>query len=157
LYVSITRAEYAAHLYWSERCKPDFGVGTGKTSALDVVLRQTMERLGLAPAEASLDAMVAQCEGIEIVDPATVTNARYIATDESDEPRRARSPLPAVRAFRWLHSFSSLAKHAPLTASETGAADEIETEVEAEREDAAQEDDAAADDPILLAIDAWRG
>jgi len=157
LYVGLTRAEYAVHLYWSERCKPDFGVGAGKTSALDVVIRQTLERLGLPPTEASLGAMAEQCEGIDIVDPATVTNTRYIAADESDEPRHARSPLPAVRAFRWLHSFSSLAKHAPLTTSESGAADEIETDVEAEREDAAQDDNASADDPMLLAIDAWRG
>ena len=157
LYVSITRAEYAVHLYWSERCKPDFGVDVGKTSALDVVIRQAMDQLGLAPTEASLGAMAAQSEGIAIIDPATVTSSRYAAAAESDESRHARSPLPAVRAFRWLHSFSSLAKHAPLIANEDGAADETETEVEAEREDAAEEDNAAADDPMLLAIDAWRG
>ena len=157
LYVGITRAEYAVHLYWSERCKPDFGADFGKTSALDVVLRQTMDRLGLTPSEASLAAMAAQCEGMEVIDPAVITSTRYVAAAESEEPRHARSPLPALRAFRWLHSFSSLTRHAPLAASENGAADESETDVESEREDAAQEDGAAADDPMLLAIDAWRG
>ncbi len=158
LYVAITRAKYAVHLYWSDRNgPPSFGADACKTAALDVLIHQTQEHLGLPAGEASLSAMAQRCDGIAIVTPFDSGFARYVPSDASREAPVVRRPLPAPRPFRWLHSFSSLTKHTALVSEETAASDEIETEVDIERETSAEEDRQVADDATLLSLDAWRG
>ena len=158
LYVAITRAKYAVHLYWTDRNgPPSFGADACKTAALDVLIHQTQMHLGLPPDEASLKAMAERSNGIAIVAPFDGGFARFVSTDSSREAPMARRPLPAPRPFQWLHSFSSLTKHTTLVGEESAASDEIETELDIEREVAAEEDVQLADDVTLLSLDAWRG
>ncbi|HEX3895486.1 MAG TPA: UvrD-helicase domain-containing protein [Rudaea sp.] len=158
LYVAITRAKYAVHLYWTDRNGPPaFGADACKTAALDVLIHQTQTRLGLPPGEASLPAMAEHCGGIAIVAPFDGAFARFAPSDGSQDAPVVRRPLPAPRPFQWLHSFSSLTKHTALVSEESAASDEIETELDVEREIAAEEDVQLAADATLLSLDAWRG
>ena len=157
LYVAMTRAKYAVHVYWTDRNgAPALGADACTTAAIDVLIDQTQCALRLTAGETSLDAMAAQCEGIDIVEPFGGPFARYQTSEPSQAARRAREP-PSPRPFVWLHSFSSLARHATLAVDESAASDEIETEVDIEIEQAAEEDRLVADDPALTVLDAWRG
>ncbi len=157
LYVAITRAKYAVHLYWTDRNgPPTIGADACKTAALDVLIHQTQTHLGLSPGEASLPEMAERSGGIAVVAPFDGGFARFVASDSAQEAV-VRRPLPAPRPFQWLHSFSSLTKHVTLTAEESAASDEIETELDVERETAAEEAAQFADDATLLSLDAWRG
>ena len=157
LYVAITRAKYAVHLYWTDRNgPPTIGADACKTAALDVLIHQTQTHLGLSPGEASLPEMAERSGGIAVVAPFDGGFARFVTSDSAQEAV-VRRPLPAPRPFQWLHSFSSLTKHVTLTAEESAASDEIETELDVERETAAEEAAQFADDATLLSLDAWRG
>ncbi|MEP6483854.1 MAG: exodeoxyribonuclease V subunit beta [Rudaea sp.] len=158
LYVAMTRAKYAVHLYWTDRNgPPQTGAKACGTAALDVLIDQTQRKLGLAFGKASLRAMADRCEGIDIVEPFAGAPARFYSADASTDTRAARSPPPATRPFQWLHSFSSITRHTTLTTDESAASDEIEAQVDVEREVAAEESEQVTDDPSLLSLDTWRG
>ena len=158
LYVALTRAKYAVHVYWTDRNGlPQSGAKACGTAALDVLIHQTQTQLGLAPGESSLRAMAERCDGIDIVAPFAGATIRYRSAERASDIRAAREPLPTTRPFQWLHSFSSITRHTTLTTDESAASDEIETQVDVELEAAAEESVQVADDPSLLSLDAWRG
>ncbi len=147
LYVALTRAEYAVHVYWAETKK---GRDETSASALGVLLNRILGVDGTAAA-------LSVCEGLRVAGPHADGFRVYRDTNRTDEPLAPRRPLPAPRPFVWLHSFSSLTRRAALATSETAATDEVETAADALLEAAAETDVQIADDPALLSIDAWRG
>src|SRR5690606_23609153 len=71
LYVAMTRAVHALHVYWVER--KDFAAdgeatdaGACKVAAIDLLIARAQRRLGLAPGEGSLPALAARLPGVGI-------------------------------------------------------------------------------------------
>jgi exodeoxyribonuclease V beta subunit len=150
LYVALTRAIHAVHVYWVDRDQARAAREEWAVPAVDRLIRAAQSALRLPDGESSLTAMAQQLGGIAIAGRATELDAHYAERVESDAARHARAPLPELRAFLWLHSFSSLTRKATLDV-ESAAADEGEV---------ADESAAAAPemaDPRLLALDVWRG
>ena len=148
LYVALTRAVHAVHVYWVDR--PRKTGDAWEIPAIDELIRPAQRALGLREGEGSLVAMAQRLGRIEIAGPATAMAAKHAELTESNAARGARTPLPELRAFLWLHSFSSLTRNATADV-ESAAADEAEV---------ADETVAAAPeiaDPRLLALDVWRG
>src|SRR5262249_3001362 len=110
-----------------------------------------LQQLGLAEGETSLAAMAQQLGNIAVVGAAADTAKKHVDATVATAPRRVREPLPALRPFLWLHSFSSVTRHAVAAAMEDAAAAETEPaeELQYEALDAAE--------PRLLALDCWRG
>ena len=146
LYVALTRAQYAVHVYWAET---KIGRKDANAPALGSLLRQIL-------GDDSATQMSA-CEGIRVVGPRAGGFHSYQTDDHVDEVLAPRRPLPAPRPFVWLHSFSSLTRRAALATAESAATDEIETAVDTLLETAAESDVQFADDATLLSLDAWRG
>jgi len=148
LYVALTRAIHAVHVYWVDR--PRKTGDAWEIPAIDELIRPAQRALGLREGEGSLVAMAQRLGRIEIAGPALEIDAHYAERAESDAARHARAPLPELRMFLWLHSFSSLTRNATVDV-ESAAADEAEI---------ADEAVAAASeiaDPHLLSLDVWRG
>ncbi|HEX4480449.1 MAG TPA: UvrD-helicase domain-containing protein [Rudaea sp.] len=157
LYVGMTRAEYAVHAYWTDRNgEPAFGENASGTAALDILLHAAFSHAGLPSKDASLDALATVVEGLQIVGPCSA-HARFKPVVTEPAQREARTPLPATRPPLWLHSFSSIARHAALDIAMTPAADENETDIDDSRETGVLDEAQSFDDPILLSLDAWRG
>jgi exodeoxyribonuclease V beta subunit len=157
LYVGLTRAEYAVHAYWTDRNgEPAFGEKAAGTAALDVLMHAAFERANLAPKDDSLDALAAITDGTRIVGPCSA-HFRFCADAHAPTQLNARTPLPAARPPLWLHSFSSIARHASLDVAMTPAADETETAIDNELEAGVIDQPQASDDPTLLSLDVWRG
>jgi exodeoxyribonuclease V beta subunit len=149
-YVAVTRAEYATHVYWADTKKSE-GVSS---SALGLLLLQIAEG---AERGDVLNVVAHACEGVRIVDPYRGAKQTYHAQRLQQADLVARTPLPTPRPFVWLHSFSSLTRHAPLATAESAASDEIETKPDTDLETVAESAMQFADDETLLSIDAWRG
>jgi len=150
LYVALTRAIHAVHVYWVDRDQARAAKEDWAVPAIDRLIRTAQCALGLPDGEGSLAAMAQRLGGIEIAGPAIDIDAHYAERGESDAARHARAPLPELRLFLWLHSFSSLTRNATVYV-ESAAADEAEV---------ADEVVAAASeiaDPRLLSLDVWRG
>ena len=148
LYVALTRAIHAVHVYWVDR--PRKTGDAWEIPAIDELIRPAQRALGLREGEGSLVAMAQRLGRIEIAGPALEIDAHYAERAESDAARHARAPLPELRMFLWLHSFSSLTRNATVDV-ESAAADEAEV---------ADEAVAAASeiaDLRLLSLDVWRG
>ncbi len=157
LYVGMTRAEYAVHAYWTDRNgEPAYGDRAGGTAALDILLHAAFAHAGLPPKDASLESLATVVEGMHIVGPCS-THAHFNAEMAKPMQRAARTPLPATRPPLWLHSFSSIARHAALDVALTPAADETETDIDDSRETGVLAEPQSFDDPTLLSLDAWRG
>ena len=77
----------------------------------------------------------------------------YQAPAESSSPRAAREPLPALRAFQWLHSFSGLVRQTQTIAIESGSSDESESEESGDVAEIRNE----VEDPRLLILQSLRG
>jgi len=152
LYVGLTRAIHAVHVYWVDAEQARMPNEEWRIPAIDCLIRPALRELRLAECEGSLEDLAPQLGGIRIVGPAvTDAAARYVDVTAADAARRVREPLPALRPFLWLHSFSSLTRRAVAAPTEPAASDESEAA------DAGTEVAPGAADPRLLALDAWRG
>jgi exodeoxyribonuclease V beta subunit len=151
LYVGLTRAIHAVHVYWVDRKDARAGKPDWQVPAIDRLIRFAQRSLGLVVGEASLPEMAQRLGSIGIVGPAGDAHARYVNPKEANAARSALAPLPVLRPFLWLHSFSGLTRRALDAVMESAAADENDS---ADTSDAAARDFA---DPRLLALDSWRG
>jgi exodeoxyribonuclease V beta subunit len=157
LYVALTRAIHAVHVYWVDRGRwPSPDQLAWQVAAIDPLIAQTQRRLGLDEGEASLPAMADRLSGITLMSPFDGVPRRYQKPVESHATRATQAPLPRLRPFQWLHSFSGLTRHAAaaVTIDDSGAADEAG----ANTLDAAEPSlIAPADDARLLALYPLRG
>ncbi len=159
LYVAMTRAEHALHVYWVDRDKhPDTDDLAWQVAAIDVLIRQAQLRIDATLGEAGLDQLAAKLDGISVVEACVGAMISFQAPVESPLPRAAREPLPSLRAFQWLHSFSSLTRHAQMIAAASAASDEAEPDAAIgadTREEYKVVDEA--EDPRLRALHPLRG
>jgi len=113
LYVALTRAIHAVHVYWVDRGPlPEGDDRAWEWSAIDLLLHQVQQSLGLPHDEDSLPALADALGGMRVVAPFGDRVARYQPPAETPAPRAVQSPLPAPRAAQWLHSFSGLTRYA---------------------------------------------
>ncbi|MDR3388327.1 MAG: UvrD-helicase domain-containing protein [Rudaea sp.] len=160
LYVAMTRAKHALHVYWVDRGKQaDADEAAWQVAAIDELFQQALGRIGAAYGESGLDALAAQLAGVGVVEAWSGTPVDYGAPDESAVPRVAREPLPALRAFQWLHSFSGLVRQANVIAAQSPAADEGEPDpaVMADPDDVDAAPANAVEDPRLRDLYPLRG
>ena len=157
LYVGLTRAKYAVHVYWVDRGKQAQGDDQiWEMAAIDRLIQHAQQRIGATFGEAGLGQLASQLDGIAVTDAHSGAMVSYQAPAESSSPRAAREPLPALRAFQWLHSFSGLIRQSQTIATESGASDEAEPELSASNaEDVETRDEA--EDPRLLTLQSLRG
>jgi exodeoxyribonuclease V beta subunit len=160
LYVAMTRAVHALHVYWVDSgCVPAGGVVDAaiawKVPAIDIVLEAALRRLRIARGtdiEAAVRALALQLPGVVATGPFDGTIGRPSRAERSRPARAVQSPVPVVRAFEWQHSFSSIARGAVVrTGGEGRAADEALAEIPPDA------DAVAVDDPRILALQAMRG
>jgi exodeoxyribonuclease V beta subunit len=152
LYVALTRAVHAVHVYWVDRgLQPDDDVPAWEWAAIDLLLGQAQRKLALPAGEASLDAMAAALGGMQLAAPFADAFTRYRPPTETPAPRATQQPLPRLRPFQWLHSFSGLIRHAATLIEDSGSADETGAE------EPAVEADDDIEDGRLLALYPLRG
>jgi len=153
LYVGLTRAVHAVHVYWVDRGPlPDGDAQAWEWSAIDLLLEQARQKLALPAGEASLEAMAAALGGMQLSAPFAGTFTRYRPPAETAAPRATQAPLPQLRPFQWLHSFSGLTRHAvAVLLDDSGGADETGAE------EPAIEAEDAVEDGRLLALHPLRG
>lgn len=151
-YVALTRAVHAVHVYWVDRGPPPADDAQAwECAAIDLLLGQAWQKLGLPMSEASLEAMASTLGGMQLAAPFAGTFTRYRPPAEASAPRTTPAP-PQLRPFQWLHSFSSLSRNAAASApGDSGGADE------AGAEEPAVETDDVAEDSRLLALYPLRG
>jgi exodeoxyribonuclease V beta subunit len=160
LYVGLTRAQHAVHVYWVDRGQQpqdDDNNHIWQMPAIDLLIRQTQHHIGATPGEAGLDQLAAALQGIAVVEAHHGAMPSYQAEAASHSPRAAREPLPALRAFQWLHSFSGLIRQAQTVATESAASDEADADehnVEPLQVEALRNE---AEDARLLVLQPWRG
>ncbi len=155
LYVALTRAVHAAHVYWVDRGPlPAVDAQAWEGAAIDLLIRQAQQRLQLAEGEGSLPAMTETLGGMRLAAPFADAFIRYQAPSETSSPRATQLPLPRTRPFQWLHSFSSLTRQATadVVITDSGATDETDLDVIA-----AEVVADTAEDPRLLALYPLRG
>jgi len=113
LYVALTRAIHAVHVYWVDRGPlPEGDDHAWEWSAIDLLLQQVRQSLKLPPGEDALPALADKLGGIRVTKPFGDRVAAYRPPVEPPAPRAVQSPLPALRAPQWLHSFSGLTRYA---------------------------------------------
>ena len=152
LYVALTRAVHAVHVYWVDRGPlPDGDAQAWEWAAIDLLLEQARQKLALPAGEASLDAMAAALGGMQLAAPFADSFTRYRPPTETPAPRAIQQPLPQLRPFQWLPSFSGLALHAATLIEDSGSADETGAE------EPASEADDDIEDGRLLALYPLRG
>ena len=152
LYVALTRAVHAVHVYWVDRGPlPDGDAQAWEWAAIDLLLEQARQKLALPAGEASLDAMAAALGGMQLAAPFADSFTRYRPPTETPAPRATQQPLPQLRPFQWLHSFSGLIRHAATLIEDSGSADETGAE------EPASEADDDIEDGRLLALYPLRG
>ncbi len=150
LYVALTRAQCAVHVYWVDR--EESGGAAWQMPAIDILLRHAMESRGLTLTAASMPALVATIADMNMVEPAARGGMEYRAAHATPPERSPRSPLPALRPFEWLHSFTGITRRRIAEDADAAAADESEVAVPDIEAAVAQ-----AEHPELLALDAFRG
>jgi exodeoxyribonuclease V beta subunit len=155
LYVALTRAVHAVHVYWVDRGPlPTRDAQAWECAAIDLLIRQAQQRLQLVEGEGSLPAMTEALGGMQVSAPFADAFIRYRPPSETSSPRATQVPLPRTRPFQWLHSFSGLTRQAAAetVVDDSGATDEADL-------DAIVAEVAAdtAEDPRLLALYPLRG
>ncbi|HST26970.1 MAG TPA: UvrD-helicase domain-containing protein, partial [Rudaea sp.] len=150
LYVAMTRAQSALHVYWADRGVPA-DAAAWQVPAIDILLRQAMEKSSLAFGEADLPALVRKLGGMAVIDAASRSDARLVVADIVRTDFTPRSPLPALRPFEWLHSFTGITRRRIAEDADAAAADESESAT-ADIAEAVE-----AEHPELLALDVLRG
>ena len=157
LYVALTRAVHAVHVYWVDRgALPGNDALAWKCAAIDLLVRQVQQQLALPEGEASLAALTEALASMGLSAPFASAFARYQPPVETPSLRATQTPLPQLRPFQWLHSFSGLTRYAAAAVliDDSGAADETGTD---ESEATAAEPDESAEDSRLLALYPLRG
>lgn len=113
LYVALTRAVHAVHVYWVDRGPlPGSEAQAWEWAAIDLLIGQAQRRLALPDGEASLNRLAAALGGMQLSPPFAGVFTRYRAPVEITAPRATQAPLPQLRPFQWLHSFSGLTRYA---------------------------------------------
>ena len=113
LYVALTRAVHALHVYWVDRGKrPDDDQLAWQQAAVDQLILQAQQRLQLDPGEAALAPMCAALRGLRLQTPGPAGLVRHVVPGTAPAHRATASPLPQLRRFQWLHSFSGLSRYA---------------------------------------------
>lgn len=113
LYVAMTRAVHSLHVYWVDRGPlSDCDDQAWKRAAIDVLITRAQQRLGLKENETSLDTLASKLGGVAIASPFAQEWVRYQAPATAPSPRATQAPLPQLRPFQWLHSFSGLSRYA---------------------------------------------
>jgi exodeoxyribonuclease V beta subunit len=151
LYVAMTRAKSALHVYWADRGVPA-DAAAWEVPAVDILLRQAMEKSSLTFGEADLPALARKLGGMAVIDAAVRSDAKRFAAEVAQTDFTPRSPLPVLRPFEWLHSFTGITRRRIAEDADAAAADESEVAVPDSDATAAQ-----AEHPELLALDAFRG
>ena len=154
LYVALTRAVHALHVYWVDRgCLPHGGhvddAQAWRVPAIDLLLDAALRREDIARSEQGVRQFAQRTAVIEVVGACARAASLYGADRVQPPPRAVQAP-PPLRRFEWLHSFSSMVRGvAARVVDEAGASDEpvAESEVEA----------SPVEDPRLSALQAWRG
>ncbi len=157
LYVALTRAVHAVHVYWVDRSPLlDGDAHAWEWAAIDVLIQQAQRQLDLTQGEASLDAMTMALGGIQLSPPFADSYTRYRPPIETASPRATQTPLPRSRPFQWLHSFSGLTRYAAATVvvDDNGTADETALEESAAT---TEETVGLVDDHRLLSLYPLRG
>jgi exodeoxyribonuclease V beta subunit len=156
LYVALTRAVHAVHVYWVDRgTRANDDSELWRVPAIDTLILQAQTSLGLTPGEAALEDMAKALGGVSIVEGFIGAGAGFIASTHAGGQLAARTPLPGLRDFQWLHSFSSLTRQAQVSDLESAAADEAEPDPGSADEIATDIDQA--EDAQLLALQPWSG
>ncbi len=157
-YVAATRAKYALHVYWVDRGAVQLtDENAWNVAAIDLLIGQVQDGIGADNGEAGLHTLAAMLDGFRIEEAFSPAFAKYHAPDPSRAPRLARTPLPALRAFQWLHSFSGLIRQARAIDGASGLADPVAAEFVADVDDIDLDRADEADDPRLLALYPLRG
>jgi exodeoxyribonuclease V beta subunit len=151
LYVGMTRAESALHVYWGDR-KVAENPPAWNIAGIDVLFRQALAAGGVLDEE-SIRTRAAALTGIEVLGPCPALDAEFRKPESGAVPLAARTPLPELRPFLWSHSFSGITRRSHAAAFDAAAADEVESNDELPLPPEAEE----AVHPELLALDAWRG
>jgi exodeoxyribonuclease V beta subunit len=157
LYVALTRAVHAVHVYWVDRDVPFHDdEHAWECAAVDLLIEQAQQKLKLAEGESSLDAMTEALGGMRLSAPFSDAFIRYQAPAEAPSPRATQAPLPRSRPFQWLHSFSGLTRYAAaaVVIGDGGSADETGVEEFVTSAAASVE---TAEDSRLLALYSLRG
>lgn len=157
LYVALTRAIHAVHVYWVDRGRwPSPDHLAWQVAAIDPLILQAQRQLGLDEGAVSLEPMAGMLAGIALRPPFASAPRRYQRTAESGALLSTQTPLPRSRPFQWLHSFSSLTRYAAaaVVIDDSGATDEAGTDI-VDVEDPSLID--MTDDPRLLALYPLRG
>ena len=150
LYVALTRAVHAVHVYWVDRGPlPGGEAQAWEWAAIDLLIGQAQRRLALPEGEASLDRLAAALGGMQLSPPFAEAFSRYRAPVELAAPRATQAPLPQLRPFQWLHSFSGLTRYA--------AAAVVIDDDGIEASDSAEPPAETAEDSRLLALYPLRG
>ncbi|MEP6899176.1 MAG: 3'-5' exonuclease, partial [Rhodanobacter sp.] len=154
LYVAMTRAVHAVHVYWVDRGeRPASDEHAWRAAAIDQLILQAQQRLALGEGEASLAALTTALDGMQLATAFAGTTIRYQADTGMPAPRATQLPLPRVRSFQWLHSFSGLARYAAAAVVIDDGSAIDETEIGANAATPVE----VPDDPRLLALYPWRG
>ena len=158
LYVALTRAVHSLHVYWVDRGKQSGDDDAWKFAAIDLLILQAQQRLGLSEGEASLEQLSEALGGMQLAAPFADVTTRYQAPSETPAPRATQTPLPRSRAFQWLHSFSGLTRYAAaaVVIDDSGAADETGADTFDADEDTTAPAEVA-EDSRLLALYPLRG
>ncbi|GAA0888316.1 UvrD-helicase domain-containing protein [Rhodanobacter soli] len=150
LYVALTRAVHAVHVYWVDRGPlPGGEAQAWEWAAIDLLIGQAQRQLALPEGEASLDRLAAALGGMQLSPPFAEVFTRYRAPVELAAPRATQAPLPQPRPFQWLHSFSGLTRYA--------AAAVVIDDDGIEASDGAEPPAETAEDSRLLALYPLRG
>ncbi|MEO9079579.1 MAG: exodeoxyribonuclease V subunit beta [Rhodanobacter sp.] len=113
LYVGMTRAVHALHIYWVDRgTLPADDANAWNCAAIDLLIDQAQRALALDRGEASLDALASALGGMQVSAPFADGFFSYQGPAETPSPRATQTPLPRLRPFQWLHSFSGLSRYA---------------------------------------------
>jgi exodeoxyribonuclease V beta subunit len=156
LYVALTRAVHAVHVYWADRGKRAADdAHAWERAAVDQLILQAQQQLALDEGENSLAPLAHALGGMRIEAPFDAPATRYQPPPAPTAPRATQTPLPRLRAFQWLHSFSGLARYAAaaVVVDDHDAADDSTGDLSATAIIIAP----AAEDSRLLALYPLRG
>lgn len=157
LYVALTRASKTVHVYWADRGAPGGDAELWNVAGIDVLIHAAQTHLDLRFGEAALDTLARKLPGVGVIDAAPVGVSDYRSATATSSTMAARRPLPSVRAFEWLHSFSALMRRAAPDEPEPAAADESEFVALPSVDEAIAGFSGEPQDARLLQLDVWRG
>jgi exodeoxyribonuclease V beta subunit len=154
LYVALTRAVHAVHVYWVDRGPlPAGDAHAWEWAAIDLLIRQAQQSLQLDEGEASLATMAATLGGMQLSAPFADVFVSYQPQAETASPRATQAPLPRLRPYQWLHSFSGLTRYAAAAV----VIDDRDATAEIGQDEPAVGVDEIAEDSRLLSLYPLRG